>query len=140
VNYSRRELCLLVSALAASPGFAADATPLKSNVFPYDKLSVHKAAGHESRPVMSGLLHTGAYLEVHETRLEPGAMPHPAHRHTHEEIFLLREGTLEVTINGQSTRMGPGSIGFAASNDLHGVKNVGTTPAEYFVVALGKDA
>jgi mannose-6-phosphate isomerase-like protein (cupin superfamily) len=58
----------------------------------------------------------------------------------HEEIFLIREGTVEVTIKGRQTRLGPGSVGFAASNDEHGLQNVGTTPAQYFVVALGKDA
>jgi mannose-6-phosphate isomerase-like protein (cupin superfamily) len=55
-------------------------------------------------------------------------------------MFLIREGTLEVTIKGQTTRLGPGSVGFVGSNDEHGVRNTGTTPAEYFVVAFGKDA
>jgi quercetin dioxygenase-like cupin family protein len=67
-------------------------------------------------------------------------MPHPPHHHLHEEMFLVREGTIEVTISGQSSRLAPGSVAFVGSNDEHGIHNAGPTPAEYFVVALGKDA
>jgi quercetin dioxygenase-like cupin family protein len=129
-----------VSALAASPGFAADTTVLKSKAFPYAELPVHRRNGNESRPVLSGQLHDGGYLEVHETRLAPGGMPHPAHHHPHEEMFLVHEGTVELTVNGRATRLGTGSVGFVASNDEHGIQNVGTTPAQYFVVAFGKEA
>jgi len=45
-----------------------------------------------------------------------------------------------VTITGQSTRLGPGSVGFVGSNDEHGVRNPGPAHAVYFVVAFGKDA
>jgi mannose-6-phosphate isomerase-like protein (cupin superfamily) len=140
MTYSRRDLCLLVTALAASPGVAAQKTTLPSKAFRYDELPVHEKNGNQSRPIMSGELHNGCYLEVHQTRLAPGAMPHPPHHHVHEEMFLIREGTIEVTINGQITQLGPGSVGFAGSNDEHGVRNIGTTHAEYFVVAFGKDA
>jgi mannose-6-phosphate isomerase-like protein (cupin superfamily) len=140
MNYSRRDLCLLVTALAASSGAAAQKVVLSSKTYPYDELPVHKNGANESRPILSGELQTGGYLEVHQTRLAPGAMPHPPHHHLHEEMFLIREGTLELTIKGQTTRLGPGAVGFVGSNDEHGARNIGTTPAEYFVVALGKDA
>ena len=55
-------------------------------------------------------------------------MPHPPHHHLHEEMFLVREGTLEATISGKSTRLGPGSVAFVGSNDEHGIRNPGTTP------------
>ena len=139
MTYSRRDLCLLVSALAASPGFAAETTVLKSKAFPYDDLPVQKRNGNESRPVLEGQLHDGCYLEVHETRLPPGGAPHPPHHHVHEEMFLVREGTVEVTIDGQPTQLGAGAVGFVASNAEHGIQNVGTTAAQYFVVAFGKD-
>jgi len=140
MTYSRRDLCLLVGALAASPGTVLPDTRLASKAYPYADLPVHESNGHQSRPILKGELHSGDLLEVHQTRLPPGGMPHPPHHHVHEEMFMVREGTLEVTINGMSTTLGPGSVGFVASNDEHGVRNSGTNPAEYFVVALGKDA
>jgi quercetin dioxygenase-like cupin family protein len=67
-------------------------------------------------------------------------MPHPPHHHPHSEMFFMREGTLELTVNGTTFPLGPGSVGFVRSNEEHGVKNVGTTPANYFVVAVGPGA
>jgi mannose-6-phosphate isomerase-like protein (cupin superfamily) len=140
MNISRRDWCLLATALAASPGMAAQGSVLGSKMFSYDQLPVREHDGIQSRAILSGELHTGCYIEVHQTRLPPGAMPHPPHHHPHEEMFAIREGTLEVTIKGQTTHLGPGSVGFVGSNDEHGVRNIGTTPAEYFVTAFGKDA
>jgi mannose-6-phosphate isomerase-like protein (cupin superfamily) len=93
--------------------------------------------GAEIRPVLKGKLATGEALEVHETTLPPGGMPHAPHHHVHSEMWLIREGTVQLTINDTSHVMGPGSVGFVHSNDEHGIKNVGTTPAAYFVVAVG---
>jgi quercetin dioxygenase-like cupin family protein len=140
MNYSRREACCLFAALAAVPPVAAQTTALPSKTFAYDEMPVRKRNGNESRAILAGELHNGCYLEVHQTRLAPGAMPHPPHHHVHEEMFLIREGTIEVTISGQTTHLRPGSVGFVGSNDEHGVRNIGTTPAEYFVAAFGKDA
>ncbi len=119
---------------------AAQENAMPSAVYPFEKLPVRAPNGAQFRDVLKGKLATGESLEVHETTLPPGGAPHPPHHHVHSEMWLMREGTVELTINGKSHQLGPGSAGFAHSNDEHGIKNVGTTPATYFVVAVGPGA
>ena len=42
--------------------------------------------------------------------------------------------TVESLVNGETRRLGPGSVVFQAANQLHGLRNVGDTPATYFVI------
>jgi len=134
---NRREVCSLLPLLAVAGSLAADDQQLSSTTFPYADLPVKPAEGHTTRPVVTGKIPTGEHVEVHETTLAPGATPHAPHKHSHSEFWLIREGTVEITINGQPHRLGPGGVGLATKDDLHGIKNVGDTPANYFVVAIG---
>ena len=54
-------------------------------------------------------------------------------------MIMIREGMLDVTIAGNTTRLGPGSVAYVASNEEHGWRNAGTDRAKYFVLALGRD-
>jgi uncharacterized cupin superfamily protein len=145
---NRRELGLTLSAFALLGTLSAeaqsDATPgdvpklLHSELFSSDKLPVKTASnGMTSRAVMRGTLATGEFVEVHETTLPPGEMPHPPHRHTHSELLLIREGELQVVSDGQRGIVHAGDVVFTASAVLHSLKNVGASPASYFVVAVG---
>ena len=60
--------------------------------------------------------------------------PHAPHTHAEEELVIIKEGTLEAMQAGKTRRLGPGAVIFQASNQLHGVKNVGETLATYYVV------
>ncbi len=111
-----------------------------STWYPFEGLPVRIEKNAQFRSVLRGVTPTGEALEVHETTLLPHGTPHAPHRHAHSEMWLVRKGSVEVTINGTPHRLGPGSVAFAASNDLHGIKNIGSDPATYFVVAVGADA
>jgi len=139
VNYSRRDLNLLLPALAAA-GAAAQNAALPSKTFAFADLPVRVTGSNRSRAVLQGKTHSGFPIESHQTELAPGEPPHPPHHHVHEELLLIREGTLEVTISGRSVKLGPGSVAYIASNEEHGWRNVGTVRAHYFVVTLGREA
>ena len=110
-------------------------------MYSFDNLPVHKSAGGAAtRSVLQGKLATGEVVEMHETTLMPDQMPHPAHKHLHSELILIREGEGEFTMGDRSERVGPGGVAYAASEEMHGLKNVGGVPANYFVVAIGAQA
>lgn len=138
MHYSRRDLGLLLPAFAAGQA-RGQKSVLPSQAFPYEKLPVHAEGSNELRPVMDGDTHSGVRIEVHETELPPGGAPHPPHHHVHEEMILVREGIMRVTIAGSSTDLGPGSVAYVASNEEHGWSNVGAGRARYFVLAVGRD-
>jgi quercetin dioxygenase-like cupin family protein len=142
MKLSRRDCYRLLPALAVtvSAGFPAPAEVLPSKAARYEDLPVRTSGENSFRSILEGKTHEGFPIEAHATELAPGALPHPGHRHRHEEMFLIREGTVELTIEGKATRLAPGSVAFIASNEEHAIHNVGSTRAKYFVIALGHDA
>ena len=72
-------------------------------------------------------------LECHVTTLNPGEASHPPHKHQEEEVIIIKEGTLEALVNGTMKRVGPGSVIFQASNQMHSIQNTGKIPATYHV-------
>ncbi|HRE82209.1 MAG TPA: cupin domain-containing protein [Opitutaceae bacterium] len=107
--------------------------PLASQVFQWKDLPVKVTPNGMRRDVFNTSTATLLNLECHVTTLLPGRMSHPPHQHAHEEIIIVTEGSLEVNLKGEITEAGTGSILFYAPQDLHGVKNNGTTNATYHV-------
>jgi quercetin dioxygenase-like cupin family protein len=137
--FSRRDLNLLLPALAITGSAQADDKLLGSKMYAFEDLPVKQNANNRSRAVLDGVTHKGCRIEVHHTELAPGQAPHAPHQHEREEMLVIREGTLEVTILGKSRTLGPGAIVLVGSGEMHGWRNVGTTPAHYVVMALGRD-
>jgi quercetin dioxygenase-like cupin family protein len=126
-----------VATPATHDAAAQNKTPkLQSAVYDYEKLVVKPSKVGEGRAVLNGSTVTLANLETHITAINAGEAPHGAHRHPDDEIVLVRDGTLEVSINEKTQRAGPGSVLFLASNDLHGWRNIGTTRASYHVIRI----
>jgi quercetin dioxygenase-like cupin family protein len=83
---------------------------------------------------MRGRTATLDELEIHATTLNPGQTSHAPHKHPNEELVILASGKLEAMSNGNTRQLGPGSVIFNASNQLHSVRNVGDVPATYHVI------
>jgi mannose-6-phosphate isomerase-like protein (cupin superfamily) len=159
-NLSRRDLVAALPALsllgsvlaetstavAQSAGStAAGSIPAHCRVYNFEDLPRStNATGAITHSVMSGNLPTGEYFEIHETTLGPGHAPHPPHHHIHNELMFIREGSVEFSMGNSehvdhSAVVGPGGICYARSGEMHGLKNTGTVPANYFVIAIGKE-
>jgi quercetin dioxygenase-like cupin family protein len=140
-------ILLLASAAAAAqqPVVVAayappkDPTILASTFVDWDSLVAKPTAVSQVRQVFDNPTRTLDKLEVHVTTLNPGQESHPIHRHPWEEILLVRDGDFEVSINGVKHHAGPGAMVFFAANDPHNAKNVGATPATYYVINFVSD-
>jgi quercetin dioxygenase-like cupin family protein len=131
-----KTLLFVVGLLTCSvvlPAAESAKASMKSNVFDWKELAVTPTKTGERRQIFNGPTATLDNFSGHITTLRPGEVAHAPHRHPDEEMIVVKEGTLEVIINGETRRAGPGSVFFYAPNDLHGMKNVGETAASYFV-------
>lgn len=134
---TRRDLMVALVAVACTAGGFAIAEELPmigSSVFDWNAVAAKPTEVGSVRSFFKVRTPTLEQLEVHVTTLNPGKAPHPPHRHPNEEMLIIREGTVEALINGDWKRVGPGSVIFFASNQLHGLRNVGTVPAVYHVI------
>jgi quercetin dioxygenase-like cupin family protein len=151
MKYSRRELGFLLPALAASasaqntgkqnaPASGVEQLPvMKTQAFLYKDLPVTTNGQNKNRPLFTAKTHTGFKMESHMSDIAPGEVNHPPHQHLREEMMLVREGVMELTISGKPYRLGPGDVGVIGSNEIHNAKNVGTAHAQYFIVNIGRD-
>jgi mannose-6-phosphate isomerase-like protein (cupin superfamily) len=64
--------------------------------------------------------------------LDPGASPHPPHRHPEEEFLIVADGTGEIECDGKVSAVGPGAIMYCAGNVLHGITNTGHVPLTFY--------
>ena len=122
-------ITLLIGSVARS------GTPvMSSSVFDWDKIPVAQTKTGAVRQFFRAPTATLDELECHVTTLNPGESPHPPHSHPDEELIIVKEGTVEALVNGEMKRAGPGSVIFQASNQVHGLRNVGDGPATYHVI------
>lgn len=135
---TRRDTLVAVIAAVCTAAFSAAArsqtTLLPSSAFEWTQMDVRQTAVGSVRQVVRAPTATLEELEIHITTLNPGQTSHPPHQHPNEELLIVREGTVEALVNGNWKRLGAGSVIFQATNQLHGIKNVGETPATYHVV------
>ncbi len=131
------DVCVIAMASAVLGSLAtltAQKTVQRSTVFDWTKLEAKTTQAGARRDVMRAPTPTLDELEMHITTLNVGQMSHPPHQHPEEELLIVKEGTVETLQNGKASRLGPGSIIFHSSNDLHNIRNIGTTPATYHVI------
>ena len=134
---TRRDITIAVITFAVTAGAFAiqqKAAIIGSSIYDWNTIPAKKTDVGEVRSFFRGPTATLNELELHVTTLNPGQASHPPHKHPNEELVIIKEGTVEAYIHGEWKRVGVGSVIFAASNELHGVRNAGPGPATYQVI------
>ncbi len=135
---TRRDLGVALVSVSLTLGIGAAAQQpaalLPSSVFLWESVPVKETAVGSTRQFLRAPTATLDELEIHVTTLNPGQTSHAPHQHPNEELLIVKEGTVEALVNGEQKRLGTGSVIFQASNQLHGIRNVGAGPATYHVV------
>jgi XRE family transcriptional regulator, regulator of sulfur utilization len=135
---TRRDLLVAIIAVGATLGAVvlgqARKPLMKSSVFDWNSVEAKSTKTGASRDFFKQPTANLDQLECHVTTLNPGEAPHPPHQHPEEELIIVKDGTIEAMQNGTTKRVGAGSLIFEASNDLHGLRNVGPGPATYYVI------
>lgn len=131
------QVCLIAMTAAVAGSLttlAAQKQVQRSTTFEWAGLEVRPTPIGARRDVMRAPTPTLDELEIHITTLNVGQVSHPPHQHPAEELLIVKEGTVETLQNGKASRLGPGSIIFHSSNDMHNIRNAGTIPATYHVI------
>jgi XRE family transcriptional regulator, regulator of sulfur utilization len=138
MDISRRDLSRLLPALAAAGAAAQQGQErmLSSKVYQQEEIPYSGDDRKKGRRFFYHATHSGFSLEMHETILGPGKETHAPHKHEHEEIVLVVEGTVEAYIEGRKEVVHPGSVIYFGSNEMHSARNVGTTPSKYYIIEL----
>lgn len=142
----RREFAVLLPALLAGSALVTERAEAQIGNMPVIESGVYKPsaskagsmAGHASSRYLAGMLKAGDIrLEMHESTIQPGAQHEAVGTHLHNEIWLVREGTAELTTNGVARTMVAGDVGICCAGDKHFVANTSDKPVTYFVVTVG---
>ena len=112
---TRRDLGFLLPSLVAAGDTALDAQQaapaadssveklpvMRTQHFKYDELPVTTNGKNRQKRMFTAKTHTGFKIESHQSDIAPGEVNHPPHQHLREEMMLIREGTMELTIAGK---------------------------------------
>lgn len=139
VKVSRRDLGFLLPALAAARAAAPQpgaVETMTSKAYPSNKIPYKGDEKKKGRQFFLAATHAGFKIECHETVLGAGLETHPPHKHEHEEIMIVVEGTVEANMDGVKQTVPAGSVVVFGSNQMHNARNAGATPCRYYVVEL----
>jgi quercetin dioxygenase-like cupin family protein len=77
--------------------------------------------GETLRPLLTNAM--GASLEIFDTSGPADAGP-PPHRHPWEEVYVVLNGELEVTVAGEAHVLTPGGVAHVPAGETHGYRNL----------------
>ena len=107
--------------------------PIESKVFAWVDLPITKNPKAEQRQILEGTTPSFKTFKVHATTLHPHSFLKPIHRQENEELIIIKEGELTVTIEGKTKKLSAGGIALMLAGDERGFENTSDTNVTYYV-------
>jgi mannose-6-phosphate isomerase-like protein (cupin superfamily) len=153
LSMNRRSFAALLPALAAGlpalaeqngtaqagPASGTAVEPIETGMYP-GFTPPAEFTGRKGHSFFHGMLPTNIGCDAHVSYLAVGAQHEPLEKHKHSEIWLVREGKVELMLDGTSHVLAAGDAGIAVAGTMHWVRNAGDTVASYFVLEVGTGA
>ena len=118
---------------------ASDPVPagkLNSVIFDWEKSVAKPTKTGARRDIFNGATTSTENFECAVITLNAGQSDDSPAKRPEEQLLAVKDGFLDVTINGKTERGTPGTVFFIASNDEHRVKNTTGQPASYHLFRI----
>ncbi len=107
---------------------------IESKIYKWDDLVVTKRPQGEARQILEGTTPHFKLCKVHASTLLPkGRMRPEAYRQENEELIIVKEGELTVTIEGKTKVLKAGGIALIMSGDMRENVNMSDKNTTYYV-------
>jgi (S)-ureidoglycine aminohydrolase len=108
--------------------------PIESKVYFWNNLVVNKKSQGESRPILDGTTPDFKLCKVHASTLLPKSrMRKESYMQENEELIIVKEGELTVTIEGKTKVLKAGGLALIMSNDVRETENRSDGNTTYYV-------
>lgn len=106
-----------------------------SGLYVWEDVKFKEGQMRSGKRFMEGSSPHFEYLEIHTTTQQAGAKPAPPHTQQDiEEIIIVKEGLMKMTMDGESRMLGPGSVILIPPMVEQSMQNVGDGPLAYYVM------
>jgi (S)-ureidoglycine aminohydrolase len=107
---------------------------IKSGVYSFSKAKKENKETGYRKPILNGKTVDFKPYSVHYTSVNAGKKSHDPHKHTTEELIIVKEGEIDLTIEGVENKLKVGDVAIIKPNDMHGIVNNGKKKATYMVM------
>ena len=132
-----RKITLLAFLLFTSSVLRAQTQELQSGVYRVDSIEMQNGLEHKTKLKVLGSTTDLAGLSMHSSTLEPGKTNHPPRvLMDREELVIVKEGPITITINDTAKILSTGSIALIEAGDLQSFHNASDKVVSYYVLGF----
>ncbi len=107
---------------------------IKSGVYSFSNTKKELKKTGFRKSILTGETLDFKPFSVHYTTVNEGEKSHDPHKHTTEELIIVKEGEITLTIEGVENQLKVGDVAIIKPNDTHGIVNNGYKKATYLVM------